>query len=39
VAHDAVLTRVRERITHDFKIAHATVQVEAQGCAEHETHL
>ncbi len=37
--HDEVLAAVRECVTHDFKIAHATIQVERQGCAEHETHL
>lgn len=37
--HDDVLAAVRERITHDFGIRHVTVQVERQGCAEHETHL
>ncbi|MBI1762415.1 MAG: cation transporter [Acidobacteria bacterium] len=37
--HDEVLAAVRECVTHDFKIAHATVQVESKGCAEHETHL
>ncbi len=37
--HDEVLAAVRECVTHDFKIAHATVQVESKGCAENETHL
>lgn len=37
--HDEVLAAVQERVTHDFKIAHATVQVECQGCAAYETHL
>lgn len=37
--HDEVLERVRECVTHDFKIAHATIQVESKGCAENETHL
>ena len=37
--HDEVLAAVQERVTHDFKIAHATVQVESKGCEEHETHL
>ena len=37
--HDDVLKAVRECVTHDFKIAHATVQVESKGCAEQETHL
>jgi cobalt-zinc-cadmium efflux system protein len=38
-AHDAVLAAVSERVTSDFKIGHATVQVESPGFAEHETHL
>jgi cobalt-zinc-cadmium efflux system protein len=37
--HDDVLARVHERVTGDFKIAHATVQVESQGYGAHETHL
>lgn len=37
--HDDVLAAVRECADHNFKIAHSTVQVERQGCAEHETHL
>ena len=37
--HDDVLAAVRECVTHDFKIGHATVQVESKGCAENETHL
>ena len=37
--HDEVLAAVRECVTHDFKIAQATVQVESKGCAENETHL
>jgi cobalt-zinc-cadmium efflux system protein len=37
--HDDVLARVHERVTRDFTIAHATVQVESQGYGEHETHL
>lgn len=37
--HDEVLVAVQKRVTHDFKIAHATVQVECQGCAAYETHL
>jgi cobalt-zinc-cadmium efflux system protein len=37
--HDEVLAAVQERVNHDFKIAHATVQVECQGCAAYETHL
>lgn len=34
-----VLAAVRECVLHNFKIAHATIQVEQQGCAQHETHL
>jgi cobalt-zinc-cadmium efflux system protein len=37
--HDEVLAAVQERIRLDFRIAHATVQVECQGCAAYETHL
>jgi cobalt-zinc-cadmium efflux system protein len=37
--HDDVLAAVQERVTRDFKIAHATVQVESKGCEERETHL
>lgn len=37
--HDEVLAAVQKRVTLDFKIAHATVQVECQGCAAYETHL
>lgn len=37
--HDEVLVAVREHVTHNFKIAHATVQVESKGCEAHETHL
>jgi hypothetical protein len=33
------LARVHERVTRDFTIAHATVQVESQGYGEHETHF
>ena len=38
-AHDDVLTAVQRRVIADFKIAHVTVQVEARGCEETETHL
>lgn len=38
-SHDTVLAAVQQRVTSDFKIAHATVQVEAQGCEATETHL
>ena len=37
--HDTVLTAVQQRVTTDFKIAHATVQVETEGCEASETHL
>ena len=37
--HDEVLTAVRQQVTSEFKIVHATVQVECQGCAAYETHL
>lgn len=37
--HDEVLAAVRKKVTSEFKIAHATVQVECQGCAAYETHL
>lgn len=37
--HDEVLAAVQKRVTNDFKIAHATVQVECGGCAAFETHL
>lgn len=37
--HDAVLTRVHEHCTKNFKISHVTVQTECAGFAEHETHL
>lgn len=37
--HDEVLAAVQKRVIHDFKIAHATVQVECQGCSVYETHL
>ena len=37
--HDEVLAAVQQRITSEFKIAHATVQVECKGCAAYETHL
>lgn len=38
-AHDDVLRLVREHAHAQFKIAHVTVQVERQGCAEFESHL
>lgn len=37
--HDAVMKRVHEFVTENFKISHVTVQTECQGYAEHETHL
>jgi cobalt-zinc-cadmium efflux system protein len=37
--HDEVLAAVQKRVTADFKIAHATVQVECKGCSAFETHL
>lgn len=37
--HDEVLASVQRKVTSDFKIAHATVQVECKGCAAYETHL
>lgn len=37
--HDEVLAAVCECVMHNFKIAHATIQVESKGCAENETHL
>lgn len=37
--HAGVLAAVQQRVTADFKIAHVTVQVEAPGWEEAETHL
>lgn len=37
--HDDVLTRVHERCTKDFKIAHITAQTERLDFSCHETHL
>lgn len=37
--HDEVLAAVQKRVISDFKIAHATVQVECKGCGAFETHL
>jgi cobalt-zinc-cadmium efflux system protein len=37
--HDQVLAAVRQKVTSEFKIMHATVQVECEGCAAYETHL
>ena len=37
--HDGVLEAVQRCVTSNFKIAHATVQVERRGCSESEAHL
>ena len=37
--HDDVLAAVRECVKRKFKIAHMTIQIERQGCVDHETHL
>jgi cobalt-zinc-cadmium efflux system protein len=37
--HDEVLVAVQKLVTSDFKIMHATVQVEGKECAAFETHL
>lgn len=37
--HDEVLAAVRKKVISEYKIEHATVQVECQGCAAFETHL
>jgi cobalt-zinc-cadmium efflux system protein len=37
--HDAVMKRVHDFVTKNFKISHVTVQTECEGYAEHETHL
>lgn len=37
--HDDVLVAVQKKVTSEFNIAHATVQVECQGCSLNETHL
>ena len=37
--HDEVLAAVQRKVTSEFKIAHATVQVECKGCSLYETHL
>lgn len=37
--HDAVMRRVHEFCTTEFKIQHVTVQTECAGYAAHETHL
>ena len=38
-SHDDVLVAVQKCVTSNFKIAHATVQIERKGCARWETHL
>lgn len=37
--HAQVLTSIQERVADGFKIAHITVQIEAKGCEEWQTHL
>lgn len=37
--HDEVFIAVQKKVTSEFNIAHATVQVECQGCSVYETHL
>lgn len=37
--YDEVRVEVQKKVTSGFKIAHLTIQVEAIGCAESETHL
>lgn len=37
--HDAVMLRIHEYVTKNFKISHITVQTECEGFADHETHL
>ena len=37
--HDAVMKRIHEFCTKEFKISHVTVQTECEGFATHETHL
>lgn len=38
-AYDEVRRAVQARVTSDFKISHATIQVEPAGHAENESHL
>ena len=38
-AYDEVLRAVQARVTSDFNITHATIQIEPPGHAEKETHL
>jgi cobalt-zinc-cadmium efflux system protein len=37
--HDEVLAAIEKKVTSEFKIGHATLQVECKGCAPYETHL
>ena len=37
--HDEVLVAIQKLVTTEFKIAHATIQVESKGCEAFETHL
>ncbi|HKO99333.1 MAG TPA: cation diffusion facilitator family transporter [Pyrinomonadaceae bacterium] len=37
--HDEVLVAIQKKVTSEFKIAHATVQVECPGFAANETHF
>lgn len=37
--HDAVMMRIHDFVTKNYKISHVTVQTECEGYAEHETHL
>jgi cobalt-zinc-cadmium efflux system protein len=39
VSHDDILRAVQARVTSQFGIAHATIQVESAGHEERETHL
>ena len=38
-SHEEVLAAIQRIVKSNFKIAHVTVQVEAEGCADSETHL
>ena len=37
--HQDVLPAVRERLAHEFRITHVTLQLEAEGCGDKETHV
>ena len=37
--HREVLRAVRERLAHEFRITHVTLQLEAEGCGDKETHV